>query len=236
MKASSAHREVAELLESAVRAGMAPGAVAAWGAGGDDPPRQAAVGHARLVPTPAPATEATWYDLASLTKPLVTGTLALLAIRERALGLDSTVGEILAEAAGRPIGGATVRQLLAHSSGLPAWAPLYALARDPERAVEALLSLELGGWPDERVVYGCPGFILLAAILAKVFRQPLDVAFRERVLDPLALGEAVGFRPDPTQHLLAGGAAEPAIERRLCSGRSLDPSRIPRVGPELPDD
>jgi CubicO group peptidase (beta-lactamase class C family) len=237
MTGSTANLEVAELLERAVRAGMAPGAVAAWGAGGADPPRQVAVGHARLVPAPVPATESTWYDLASLTKPLVTGTLALLAVRERALGLDTTVGKVIGEAAGRPIGNATVRQLLAHSSGLPAWAPLYALAGEPQLAVEAVLSLELVGWPGQRVEYSCPGFILLATILERrVFEQPLDVAFRERVVEALELGEAVGFRPDPTQHSLAGGAGEPAIERRLCTERDLDPSRIPGVGPGLPDD
>jgi serine-type D-Ala-D-Ala carboxypeptidase len=236
MTGSSAHTEVAELLERAVRAGMAPGAVAAWGAGGADLPRQLAVGHARLVPAREPATESTWYDLASLTKPLVTGTLALLAVRERALGLDSTVGEILDEATSHPIGRATVRQLLAHSSGLPAWAPLYALADGPRGMVEAVLALEPIGWPDQRVEYSCPGFILLAAMLERVLRQPLDVAFRERVVEPLGLGEAVGFRPDPTQRSLAGGAAEPAIEQRLCAGRGLEASRIPGVGPGLPDD
>jgi CubicO group peptidase (beta-lactamase class C family) len=236
MTGSNAHPEVAELLERAVRAGMAPGAVAAWGPGGADPPRQVAVGHSRLVPAAEPATESTWYDLASLTKPLVTGTLALLAVRERALGLDSTVGEILGEAARRPIGGATVRQLLAHSAGLPAWAPLYALGGDPQRLLEAVLSLELVGWPEQRAVYGCPGFILLGAILERVLGQPLDVAFRERVVDPLGLGEAAGFRPDPTRHSLAGGAADTEVERRLCGERGLDPSRIPGVGPGLPDD
>ena len=226
---------IAGLLQRAVRAGMAPGAVAAWGPGGADP-NLAAAGHARLAPSLDPATDDTWYDLASLTKPLVTGPLALLAVRERALGLDSTVGEVIGEAAGRPIGNATVRQLLAHSSGLPAWAPLYALAGEPQLAAEAVLSLELVGWPGQRVEYSCPGFILLAAMLERVFEQPLDVAFRERVVEPLELGDAVGFRPDPTQHSLAGGAAEPAIERRLCTGRALDPSRIPGVGPGLPDD
>ncbi len=236
MTGSSAHTEVAELLDRAVRAGMAPGAVAAWGPGGADPPRQVAAGYARLVPVREPATESTWYDLASLTKPLVTGTLALLAVRERELGLDSTVGKVIGEAAGRPIGNATVRQLLAHSSGLPAWAPLYALAGEPQLAVEAVLSLELVGWPGQRVEYSCPGFILLAAMLERVFGQPLDVAFRERVVEPLGLARGRGIPSQTYVAPLAGGAAEPAIERRLCTGRDLDPSRIPRVGPGLPDD
>jgi CubicO group peptidase (beta-lactamase class C family) len=228
--------EVADLLERAVRAGMAPGAVAAWGAGGADPPRQVAVGHARLWPDLVPASESTWYDLASLTKSLATGTLALLAVREGALSLDTTVGEVLAAAAGRPIGQASVRQLLSHSSGLPAWAPLYALARDSRAVADAVLSLDLVGWPEERVEYSCPGFVLLGGILEKVLGASLEIAFRERVAAPLGLGDHLGFCPDPARHPLAGGAKEPAVERRLCAERGADPEKIPPVGEGLPDD
>ena len=231
----TARSGVSELLDLAVRAGIAPGAVAAWGPGGADP-NLAVAGHARLAPSLAPASDETWYDLASLTKPLVTGTLALLAVRERAISLDSTVGEILSAAAGRRIGSASIRQLLGHSSGLPAWAPLYALPDGPRGVVEAVLALEPIGWPDQQVEYGCPGFILLGAILETIFGQPRDVAFGERVVEPLGLGESVGFRPDPTRHPIAGGAVEPAVERRLCAGRGVDPSAIPAMAAGLPDD
>jgi CubicO group peptidase (beta-lactamase class C family) len=147
------------------------------------------------------------------------------------------VGEILPAAAGRRrIGSASIRQLLGHSSGLPAWAPLYALADGPLGVVEAVLALEPIGWPDQRVEYSCPGFILLGAILEKIFGQPLRVAFDERVVAPLGLAESVGFRPDSTQRRIAGGAAEPAVERRLCVERGVDPSAIPPVAPGLPDD
>ena len=226
---------VEDLLQRAVRAGVSPGAVAAWGVAGSDP-RIAAAGHRRLVPHPEPADGDTWYDLASLSKPLVTGTLALLALREGTLALSSTVGETIGAAAGRPIASATVRQLLAHESGLPAWAPLYALAAAPERVVEAVVSIELAAPPGERVVYSCLGFILLGLMLERVLGQPLDVAFGERVVGPLGLAGAIGFHPDPEAHRLAGGAAAPAVERRLCAARSLDPSTIPPVGTALPDD
>lgn len=226
---------VEELLNRTVRAGLAPGAAAAWGVAGDRP-RLAAAGHARLVPQPEVVDADTWFDVASLTKPLVAGTLALLAVREGALGLSSTVGEVITAAAGRPIGAATVRQLLAHDSGLPAWAPLYALADGPQRVAEAVVSLELAGRPGERVVYSCPGFILLGLMLERALGQPLDVAFRERVVGPLELAGMIGFRPDSTVHRLAGGAAEPDVERRLCAGRGVDASTIPPVATHLPDD
>jgi CubicO group peptidase (beta-lactamase class C family) len=144
----------------------------------------------------------------------VTGTLALLAVRERELGLDSTVGKVIGEAAGRPIGNATVRQLLAHSSGLPAWAPLYALAGEPQLAVEAVLSLELVGWPGQRVEYSCPGFILLAGCW-KVFSSSSIIAFREGWW-ALSLGEA-GIPSQPcSKGRRRRGAGD---ERRLCTER-----------------
>ena len=227
---------VAELLERAVRAGRTPGAVAAWGAGGDEPAHVVAAGLARVAPCREPAAASTWYDLASLTKPLATGTLALLAAREGALALDSTVGELVPAAAGRRIASATVRQLLAHSSGLPAWAPLYALADGPQGVVDAVLELEPSGWPDERVEYSCPGFILLGKILEQALAAPLEAAFRERVAEPLGLAGALGFRPDPARQPIAGGAREPAMERRLCVERGADPATVPPPADGLPDD
>ena len=75
------------------------------------------VGHAVSVPLRIPATIDTIWDCASLTKPLITTTLAL-----QDLDLD------------QKIHGYTVRELLTHTSGLRAWMPLYAYG-DPIRAI-----------------------------------------------------------------------------------------------------
>lgn len=227
-------RDIESLLAAMVRAGLTPGAVAAWGSGGQ-PPLVAVAGRARVQPEPEEAVASTWYDLASLTKPLVTGTLALLAVRDGALTLETTVGEALPAARARPLGAATIRQLLSHASGLPAWAPLYGLAAGPERIAEAILGLGLARPPGAAVEYSCPGFILLGLILERRLGQRLDQAFTARVLDPLGLSDQLGFTARPGRRV-AGGAAVAAFERQQCVDLGLDPGRVPPVGESLPDD
>lgn len=228
---------VRSLLEGAVRAGYAPGLAAGWTTTAEEgPPSLVAVGDAAVGCPSKPLTSAAWFDLASLTKPLVVGTSIILAIRDGALSLTTTVADVVPAAAGREIGARTVRHLLTHSSGLPAWAPLYALAdsrRDPA-VLETLCGLAVGE-SGVHVVYSCPGFILLGKMIERAAGVSLDRFFHRRVLRPLGLDDELGFRPLP-ERPLTGGAASPEAERRLLVERGLDPRLIPAVGPGLPDD
>ena len=224
---------VRELLAGAVRAGWAPGAVAAWTGVGEPAPSAVAVGTADLGPPAVPATTDTVFDLASLTKPLATTTLVLLARRDGRLDLDTPIGRLLPELADRPLGERSVLELLTHSSGLPAWAPLYALCqgrRDRLAAVLGGLPLEPAG---RQVVYSCLGFITLGLALESLHGRSLDRLFAEEVAAPLGLGLGVG--PGPGDRV-SGGATVPAAERRLVAERGLDESWIPAPGPGLPDD
>lgn len=226
---------VAGLLRRAVLAGVAPSAVAAWGRVGE-PPRTAWAGRARVGIQAWEATPDTRYDLASLTKPLVTATLALMAVGRGALDLESGVGEAVGEDVTSPLAGATIAQLLSHSAGLPAWVPLYAVARDPAQAAQQVLSTELVAEPGAKVVYSCPGFILLGKILERIFDAPLDVSFRKLVAAPLGLESSLGFRPDPDDPALAGGAGAPDPEPGMCAELGLPGHAVPAVGPGRPND
>jgi CubicO group peptidase (beta-lactamase class C family) len=225
---------VAALLDRAVRAGFAPGLAAAWIRAGEPTPIVIVRGAAKLgPPEEQPATPATLWDLASLTKPLAVTTLALLARRDGLVDLDWPVARLVPELGGLALGGRTVLELLSHSSGLPAWAPLYALAAGrPERVVSALASLPLLE-AGRHVVYSCPGFVLLGLALERAHGQRLDHLFSSRVAGPLGLG--IGYLPAATGPL-AGGAAWPAAERALVLERGLDPSSIPATAAGLPDD
>src|SRR5688500_19530879 len=72
------------------------------------------LGHAVAVPVRIPAGPQTIYDCASITKPLITGTLVLQAMAEGRIGLEDEYR------------GYTFRELLTHTSGLRSWLPLYA--------------------------------------------------------------------------------------------------------------
>lgn len=227
---------VGRLLERAVRAGAVIGAVAGWGR--DAVPRRCAVaGRAQVGPESRSLTDDTWFDLASLTKPLATSTLALLAVRSGALALRTSVGEVLTETRGSRLESLSLGSLLSHSSGLPAWLPLYWLAgRDPDRLPAVLPRIELVCAPGTRVIYSCIGFIVAGLMLQRVADAPLDRLFRDQVLRPLGLEDELGFTPDPNRRPLAGGANAPASEVRLVRDLGGDPASIPATGRGLPDD
>ena len=125
---------VAGLLGEAVRSGQIPGAVFACGARGR-PAQVVVAGHAQARGGPRRAmTRDTLFDLASVTK--VTATLpAVLRLAELgALALDDRVARFLAAFRGEGRDVVTVRQLLAHTAGLPAEIAFWARHDDPDEA------------------------------------------------------------------------------------------------------
>ena len=110
-----------------------------------------ALGNAVVEPQKIPATLDTIYDLASLTKPLATGLLCALRIETGELTLDSSVSHYLPEFDRTDKQSITARHLLTHSSGLPAWRPLYILAKgDRERTLAEIANLGLEYKPFNR--------------------------------------------------------------------------------------
>ncbi|HSO21502.1 MAG TPA: serine hydrolase domain-containing protein [Chondromyces sp.] len=224
------------LLERAVRAGQVAGAVAVWGRD-EASLRSVRAGCAALRPVAVPAVDETWFDLASLTKPLVTTTLCLLGFRTGALEPTDRIGELLPETRGSEIEDLELASLLTHSSGLPAWLPLYCLAEgEPRRLPERLGRIGLEARPGTRVRYSCVGFVIAAVMLERATGRSLEQLFSEQVLHPLGLEERLGFHPDPGRRPLAGAATAPDAETLLVRELGADPAFIPPVGPGLPDD
>jgi CubicO group peptidase (beta-lactamase class C family) len=126
-----------DFLRREIEVGSFPGAVYAIGSS-HGIERENALGHAVTVPLRIPATLDTIYDCASLTKPLITTTLAL-----QMLDVDA------------------IRPLLTHTSGLRAWMPLY-LYPDYVAAIR-----EHGPEyePGTRVVYSDLNYVLLWSML-----------------------------------------------------------------------
>ncbi len=197
-----------ELLRRATGAGLAPGFVGlAVGPEGDG--RCWCAGRVSLA---GPATEpATWYDLASLTKPLASTTLTLLARRD-GLDLQAPLEVLLEELAGGPWADVTVTQVLAHTAGFPAWAPLYAGGTSPERYLDALNAVRPLGRPGEHVVYSCLGFVALGIALERAAGADLATLFAELVAEPLGLSGELRYVPDEGTPV-AAGELEPFVER-----------------------
>lgn len=215
---------VFQLLLTAISAGYAPGFVAAWG-----PPRRpisVACGWRGL--GAGPVDQEVWYDLASLTKPLVVTTLVLLA-RRHGLSLEDPLRRFLPELSHCPWGSATIIQCLTHTAGFPSWEPLYAggsLSRDGY--LEALRGVPAGYPPGTSLAYSCLGFIALGLALERFGKATLDSLFYREVLEPLGLGSELGFRP-PLARPVALGEKRFFVEEGLCRQRGLFSSPPPHL-------
>ena len=147
-------------------------------------------------PSQHAATLETIYDLASLTKPLVTGLLTSLLIERGQIELDAPVSQYLSEFARDDKRAITVRQLLTHTSGLPAWLPLYLhAAGDPARTLEIIAARPLEYAPATRVVYSDLGFITLGLILQRIAHASLAQLARREIFDTLSLKRTF-FNPE----------------------------------------
>ena len=137
----------------------------------------------------------TVFDLASLTKPLATSLLLLTST----LPWQTTLADIWPDT---PLDKAaiTIRQLLTHSSGLPAYCPYYRiLLQHPVEKRAALCQELIFKQPLEyasgsRALYSDLGFLLLGFILEKQGNKPLDKMFQE-ITARLKISSGLGYRP-----------------------------------------
>jgi CubicO group peptidase (beta-lactamase class C family) len=129
--------------------------------------------------------ERTVYDLASLTKVVATTTAVMLLVEDGKLELDAPVSRYLPEFTGWAKGQVTIRHLLTHTSGLPAWAELWAPI--PEAALARALRVPLQRAPGERVEYSDVGFVVLFAAAERVAKEPVFRLLDRRVYGPLKM-------------------------------------------------
>jgi len=125
-----------------------------------------------------------WWDLASLTKVLVT----LPEVLDLCPDPSVRLGEIWDRAAGHPIGGAIVAELLSHRAGLPPTVRFHERLTGHDEIVGAALRTEAGN--RAVAVYSDIGFLLLGALVQDLSRTPLAVLADRR--SNLAMGVAPG--------------------------------------------
>src|SRR5690606_15768464 len=129
-------------------------------------------------------TDSTIYDLASLSKVIGTTTAAMILVQEGKLDLDAPVSRYLDEWHGKgDKQRVTVRHLLMHSSGLPAYAPLWRELRGRDAYARRIGGMGLDYTPGSRTVYSDFGIMVLGFIIEELSGQTLDLFLDERVFD-----------------------------------------------------
>lgn len=140
----------------------------------------------------------TIYDLASLTKPLVTALSIMALVEKKKLRLEDELGRYFKDIRGE-IGKIRLDMLLSHSSGLPAHRPYYKVLdeyqqRDRIEAIVRLICNEnLVFQPGSNTLYSDLGFILLGRLVEKVTERSLADFWQEEIAQPMGLQKELFF-------------------------------------------
>lgn len=222
-----------EAMEKAVAENVFPGAALLVSVGGEVVIRDF-FGNATLLPQPEPVTEKTVFDVASLTKPVATSSILMLATSEKQISLNTPVSEFVPEFDAEEKKKIKIHHLLKHTSGLPAWRPYFQeIAREhPESVgrrearryyVEKISQESLELPISYQRIYSDIGFILLGVLIENRCEATLDHLFQEKIAGPLGMknsfylpvGEA---RPD----LPFAATEESAWRKKLICGEVHD--------------
>jgi CubicO group peptidase (beta-lactamase class C family) len=128
----------------------------------------------------------TLFDLASLTKVIATATLTMRLIDRGALSLSDRVGRWLSGWRGDDRSDVTIRDLLAHASGLTAYLPFFRDYLGRAEFERAICTLPLEYPPRTQSIYSDLGFMLLGFIIEDAGRGALAAQFDPitKLLDP----------------------------------------------------
>ncbi|MGH9676367.1 MAG: serine hydrolase, partial [Candidatus Acidiferrum sp.] len=143
----------------------------------------------------------TMYDIASLTKVVATTTLvAKLAEGDFTvpLDLDAKVERYLPEWASGPNAEwrrrVTVRHLLTHTSGLPAFQEYWRRSKSRDEMLARIFAEPLEYEPGTKEVYSDLGIILVAEILERLTGRKLDELAKNDIFYPLGMKDTM-YRP-----------------------------------------
>jgi CubicO group peptidase (beta-lactamase class C family) len=160
-----------DVVERSIAAKAFPAAVVEVG-GAHRPLWRQAFGRLTFGADAAPATEDTIFDLASLTKVLATAPLVMRQVERGSLGLDDPIGRYLSRWRGDDRQTVTIRDLLAHCSGLPAHRRFYLELRGRDAFEAAIAGIPLEYEPRSTSIYSDLGFMLLGFILEDIAPLP----------------------------------------------------------------
>ncbi len=179
-------QELEDLVEGAIRSKLFPG-MELLVARGEDVLLHEAWGQLEVGPEAAPMATGTVFDIASITKPVATALCLLVLLEQGRVGLEDRVGEYFPEFAAPDKQGITLRHLLTHTSGLPAWADFYSTAKSRAESLHAVLHSPLQHPSGTVMLYSDLGFLILGELIRQVTGQTLAEFFLRAVSHPLRM-------------------------------------------------
>lgn len=145
----------------------------------------------------------TMFDLASLTKVIATTTATMLCLDRGLFNLDDKVVKYIPEFGKNNKENVTIRNLLLHNSGLPAFIRFYEKGLNNNEVLNEIYSSKLENIPGEKTIYSDLGFITLGKIIEKVTGKTLDKFCADEIFKPLAMNSTYFNVPDSLKKFCA---------------------------------
>lgn len=167
---------------------------------------------------------ATVYDLASLTKVVATTAMCMRLYDRGLFHLEQKVAEVLPDFASRDARRKeiTFRMLLAHSSGLPAYAKFFETAKNREELLDRALKVPLVDDPGARAEYSDIGFIILGEALERIAGESLDAFSKRETFEPLGLSIAFASLTHSSAELIPPTEDDVNFRHRVIQGQVHD--------------
>ena len=181
----------------------------------------AAVGHYGI-DDPRPMSPETVFDLASLTKVIGLTTACILLVDQKKLDLDAPVQRYLPEFRGAGKEKVTIRHLLTHSSGLPAWRPLFRETETREAALALVDTTPLDTVPGARYLYSDLGAIVLTQVVERITKSRIDQYLDSAVFKPLEMTTTRYLPPPEWRDRIAPTEMDTAFRHRMIRGEVHD--------------
>ena len=210
---SLANEQISAFLQERVDAGDFPSAVYLVAEKGKIVFHDA-LGYAVVEPEKIPANRDTLYDLASLTKPLVTGLLAAKLIERGTVDPNAPVGNILNELFASANADSTINDLAMHTSRLPAWKPFYLLVDHPDQVME-----EIGralAHDQDPVTYSDLNLMALGVIAERTEDRSLSEMANVEIFSTLSLDETFFSPANTLRTRIAASEKGNQYERQMC--------------------
>ena len=211
-------RELSEFLISTVEKKKIPGFVC-WVGDLNTDLFEKTYGHAQIIPDRISMNRDTVFDLASLTKPLATALSTMILHENGVLDIDHEIERFLPVFKNKPNAKKTIRQLLTHTGGLPAWYPTYLIPKATR--IDFLSNLSA---THKEPIYSCLGYIILGKIIEDVTGMNLKTFFEKKVTRKLGL-LTLGFGALSDKSMIAATELGNEHERKMAE-RYGDPSHI----------
>ena len=168
----------------------------------------------------------TIYDAASLTKPIVTATAIMMLVANKQIDLDAPISRYLPGWGAGPNPDwrhrVTVRELLLHTSGLPAHREFFKSAKNAAEVRKQLFAEQLAASPGTKIEYSDLGFILLGEIIERLTGKSLDQFASEAIFAPLGMRDSCFNPPRALRARIAPTQNDKAYRKRQLHGEVDD--------------